>query len=198
MTRKKNPSDPPSSGQVPFPDEFYEFATRFSSGKAVANKLICSEKIGVALFKGNKNVRVTPLQLEAMQLQMNRVMRLSSQNSMWRSQKKVPRQQRIFASMLRAAATLAVQKRTLLDEFQRVRYSHPKVPVWASVTWCRPMYDFAVELQEVIIPHLKHVWGQYPEYREELFGGTGFEETYIQEDLRTRRKSPKLIIKGPQ
>ena len=73
---KKSPSPP--LPRVPVSDEVYVFARSCRSVKEAANKLICSQTTAKALRKDDRSIRVTPLELASMEMQVRRLTSLTA------------------------------------------------------------------------------------------------------------------------
>lgn len=175
MTRRKNRSNPPSP-RIPVPDELYAFACRLPTIASVQKNLICGHKVALALRKNDRSLRLTPLEVESMQLQMRRMVSLTPVLGIRQLFRDPSPRQMKYVDLMHAAATFAVEHAEVLDKFKR-KSQRPRL--FSTVAWHRPLYELADLMSLQLIPHMKQVWQDFPECRELFFGETGFEEKYI-------------------
>jgi len=176
---KKNPSPP--LPRVPVSDEVYVFARSCRTFKEAASKLICSQTTAKALRKDDRSLRVTPLELASMEMQVRRLTSLTALRGLVQTFRNPPKSQLKYIEFMRSVAVFAVDHSDQLDKFKR-KCQFPRVH--SAVAWHRPLYALADMMSHQIIPHMRQTWWDFPECREMFFGGTGFEEKYIKHHKR--------------
>ena len=166
----------PSLPRVPVSKEVYEFAQSCSSIQSAAHKLLCSQKLARALRRNDLTVRVTPLELEAMELQARRLTTWSSVNNVRKAFKNPTEKQKKFINLVRAVAKFVSDNKEDLDKMKR---GASRIRFYSAVAWYHPLYELTGVLIADTIPHLRQTWHDFPECRDMFFKDTGFEEKYM-------------------
>lgn len=167
------------------PDEIQKWAVQASATK-VRKILGCSGDVATRLHKGMP-VFLDTFELEWMQHQYRRMRKLYRDH-------KVPlaitvdRPSRVkHKVIIRMMAEFVAKNITQILTFTKGGGENFSTYRWHSMY--KPLYDFGALIRDEVLPYLLYVWNEYPEVRNELFGGTGFEE-YVRTNKRKPRPSP--------
>lgn len=181
--RKKNPSPP--LPRMPVTDDVYAYAASCKSLRDITRGLHCSAYTATRLRKGDRTLRVSPLDLDFMQRQVKRLSSLSMIDSIRSIFIDPPKNQVKHIELVRLIATFVSQNKEQLLQFKRKK-NRPRF--WSVVSWHKPLYAFVDSLFTDMIPHLKKSWHDMPECRSVFFSGTGFEDAWIKKVPRKKNE----------
>ena len=182
--------------RVPISEEVYVYARSCRNVKDTAHKLICSQVLAGGIRRGDRTLRVTPLELASMELQVQRLTSLTALRGMQKLLQKPSKKQLQHIDLMRSIAKFAAENSETLNKLKR----RSKVPrLYSAVAWHRPLYQLTDLVTKQIIPHLRQTWHDFPECRTLLFEGTGFEEKYITPYYRTfESRKPRDKTRKPK